>query len=142
MWWHGSAGLIERSELESLSAVATHDVFGFFFSFEPRSGFKERADLVGITSILWVENPILTIVRDNTHCLRSPDPAVEEILSGSYLAGAVNNVVAILGNPPVWDVGITIDQRGLSQISNYLRRGGTRPAGKWLAPPSRYRATG
>ena len=30
MWWHGGAGLTERSERESLSAVATHDVFGFF----------------------------------------------------------------------------------------------------------------
>ena len=28
MWWHGGAGLIERSERENLSAVATHDVFG------------------------------------------------------------------------------------------------------------------
>jgi hypothetical protein len=28
MWWHGGAGLIERSERGSLSAVATHDVFG------------------------------------------------------------------------------------------------------------------
>lgn len=27
MWWHGGAGLIERSERGSLSAVATHDVF-------------------------------------------------------------------------------------------------------------------
>ena len=28
MWWHGGAGLTERSERGSLSAVATHDVFG------------------------------------------------------------------------------------------------------------------
>ena len=28
MWWHGGTGLIERSERRSLSAVATHDVFG------------------------------------------------------------------------------------------------------------------
>jgi hypothetical protein len=27
MWWHGGAGLTERSERGSLSAVATHDVF-------------------------------------------------------------------------------------------------------------------
>jgi hypothetical protein len=27
MWWHGGAGLTERSERWSLSAVATHDVF-------------------------------------------------------------------------------------------------------------------
>ena len=33
MWWHGGAGLIERSERGSLSAVATHDVFGFLVSF-------------------------------------------------------------------------------------------------------------
>jgi hypothetical protein len=30
MWWHGGAGLTERSELAGLSAVATHDVFGVF----------------------------------------------------------------------------------------------------------------
>ena len=29
MWWHGGAGLIERSEQGSLPAVATHDVFCF-----------------------------------------------------------------------------------------------------------------
>ena len=28
MWWHGGAGLKERSERGTLSAVATHDVFG------------------------------------------------------------------------------------------------------------------
>jgi hypothetical protein len=28
MWWHGGEGLTERSERGSLSAVATHDVFG------------------------------------------------------------------------------------------------------------------
>ena len=27
MWWHGGAGLIERSERGTLSAVATHDLF-------------------------------------------------------------------------------------------------------------------
>jgi len=27
-WWHGGAGLTERSERGSLSAVATHDLFG------------------------------------------------------------------------------------------------------------------
>jgi hypothetical protein len=32
MWWHGGARLIERSERESLSAVATYDVFGEFVS--------------------------------------------------------------------------------------------------------------
>jgi hypothetical protein len=31
MWWHGGAGLIEQSERGSLSADATHDVFGFWF---------------------------------------------------------------------------------------------------------------
>ena len=30
MWWHGGAGLTERSERESLSAVATHDVLAHF----------------------------------------------------------------------------------------------------------------
>ena len=30
MWWHGGAGLTERSERGSLSAVATHDVFCLF----------------------------------------------------------------------------------------------------------------
>ena len=29
MWWHGGAGLTERSERGSLSAVATHVVFCF-----------------------------------------------------------------------------------------------------------------
>ena len=29
MWWHGGAGLTERSERGSLSAVATHDVFAW-----------------------------------------------------------------------------------------------------------------
>jgi hypothetical protein len=29
MWWHGGTRLKERSERGSLSAVATHDVFGF-----------------------------------------------------------------------------------------------------------------
>jgi hypothetical protein len=33
MWWHGGARLIERSEQGSLSAVATHDVFGVSFEF-------------------------------------------------------------------------------------------------------------
>ena len=33
MWWHGGAGLIERSERGSLSAVATHDVFCPIFMF-------------------------------------------------------------------------------------------------------------
>lgn len=32
MWWHGGAGLTERSERESLSAVATHDLFALEFS--------------------------------------------------------------------------------------------------------------
>ena len=32
MWWHGGAGLIERSERWSLSAVATHDVFVLFIT--------------------------------------------------------------------------------------------------------------
>lgn len=32
MWWHGAAGLTERSELGRISAVATHDVFGFLDS--------------------------------------------------------------------------------------------------------------
>ena len=41
MWWHGGAGLIERSERGSLSAVATHDVFGEFGS------------LVKVTGYLW-----------------------------------------------------------------------------------------
>ena len=27
MWWHGGAGLIERSERGTLYAVATHDLF-------------------------------------------------------------------------------------------------------------------
>jgi len=31
MWWHGDARLIERSERESLPAVATHDVFAKIF---------------------------------------------------------------------------------------------------------------
>ena len=31
MWWHGGAGLAERSERGSLSAVATHDVFALAF---------------------------------------------------------------------------------------------------------------
>ena len=31
MWWHGGAGLAERSERGSLSAVATHDVFGLWW---------------------------------------------------------------------------------------------------------------
>jgi len=29
-WWHGGAGLTERSERGSLSAVATHVLLGFF----------------------------------------------------------------------------------------------------------------
>jgi hypothetical protein len=33
MWWHGGAGLTERSERGSLSAVATHDMFGFAVEF-------------------------------------------------------------------------------------------------------------
>jgi hypothetical protein len=33
MWWRGGAGLIERSERGSLSAFATHDVFGFLVLF-------------------------------------------------------------------------------------------------------------
>ena len=32
MWWHGCAGLTERSERGSLSAVATHDVFVLFIA--------------------------------------------------------------------------------------------------------------
>ena len=32
MWWHGGAGLTDRSERRSLSAVATHDVFGILNS--------------------------------------------------------------------------------------------------------------
>ena len=38
MWWHGGARLIERSERGSLSAVATHDVFGLlgFIRFDAR----------------------------------------------------------------------------------------------------------
>ena len=32
MWWHDDAGLTERSERESLSAVATHDVFVLFIT--------------------------------------------------------------------------------------------------------------
>ncbi len=31
MWWQGGAGLTERSEQKSLSADATHDVFGNSF---------------------------------------------------------------------------------------------------------------
>ena len=30
MWWHGGAGLTERSERGTLSAVATHALFDFF----------------------------------------------------------------------------------------------------------------
>ena len=30
MWWHGGAGLTERSERGTLSAVATHDLLAFF----------------------------------------------------------------------------------------------------------------
>jgi len=29
MWWHGGAGLLERSERGTLYAVATHDLFAF-----------------------------------------------------------------------------------------------------------------
>ena len=36
MWWHGGVGLTERSEQKSLSAVATHDVFGWFDLMEER----------------------------------------------------------------------------------------------------------
>jgi hypothetical protein len=32
MWWHGGAGLTERSERGTLSAVATHDLFCILFS--------------------------------------------------------------------------------------------------------------
>jgi len=31
MWWHGGAGLTERSERGSLSAVATHDLFEIIY---------------------------------------------------------------------------------------------------------------
>ena len=31
MWWHGGAGLTERNERGSLSAVATHYVFALLF---------------------------------------------------------------------------------------------------------------
>jgi len=34
MWWHGGAGLTERSERGSLSAVATHDVFALACSMD------------------------------------------------------------------------------------------------------------
>jgi len=32
-WWHGGAGLTERSEQGSLSAVATHVLLGFLIFF-------------------------------------------------------------------------------------------------------------
>jgi hypothetical protein len=43
MWWHGGARLIERSERGTSSAVATHDVFGWF-------GFGEKEIVSGHNS--------------------------------------------------------------------------------------------
>jgi len=52
MWWHGGAGLTERSERGSLSAVATHDLFCLLGS----SSFVSVGPLLVLVSLICLVN--------------------------------------------------------------------------------------
>ena len=72
MWWHGGAGLIEQSERGSLSAVATHDMFGLFVADGYTRCIFRHADIWLIHHILISNNDCVSSERSSL----SPDRVV------------------------------------------------------------------